>query len=269
MEQEVSFALCTRGSAEMVVNGTVCAIASGSLILRTPLFFYMETSRSDDYEECAMSTALEDVQSLIAPYSSQMFAGNVHFVPCLNTDKEQMDYLRQKIDIDRRRVASLDALPQLQRSLAQAIILRERQTMFMEVIMLFLQNQPAVPVKRSRQEALFQDFIVALVNSYVEHRDVAWYADSASLSVRHFSFMIRRHSGRTPMEWITLVTLTHAKRLLSQPGVQVKEVADLLGFPEQFTFRKYFKQHTGVSPSEFQRRGERNLPSLISCGTIG
>ena len=256
MEQEVSFALCTRGSAEMVVNGTVCAIASGSLILRTPLFFYMETSRSDDYEECAMSTALEDVQSLIAPYSSQMFAGNAHFVPCLNADKEQMDYIQQKIDIDRRSVASLDALPQLQRSLAQAIILRERQTLFMEVIMLFLQNQPAVPAKRSRQEALFQDFIVALVNSYVEHRDVAWYADRASLSGRHFSFMIRRHSGRTPMEWITLVTLTHAKRLLSQPGVQVKEVADQLGFPEQFTFRKYFKQHTGMSPSEFQRRGE-------------
>ena len=124
-----------------------------------------------------------------------------------------------------------------------------------EIIMLFLQNQPTVPAKRSRQEALFQDFIVALVNSYVKHRDVAWYADSASLSVRHFSFMIRRHSGRTPMEWITLVTLTHAKRLLSQPGVQVKEVADLLGFPEQFTFRKYFKQHAGLSPREFQKRG--------------
>ena len=259
MEQEVSFALCTRGSAEMVVNGMVCCIAPGSLILRTPLFFYMETSRSDDYEECTMSTALEDVQSLIAPYTSRMFAGNVHFVPCLNADREQMDYIRQKIGIDRHRVASLDALPQLQRSLAQAIILRERQTLFMEVIMLFLQSQPAVPAKRSRQEALFQDFIVTLVNSYVEHRDVAWYADRASLSVRHFSFMIRRHSGRTPMEWITLVTLTHAKRLLSQPGVQVKEVADQLGFPEQFTFRKYFKQHAGLSPREFQKRGDMHV----------
>ena len=253
MEQEVSFALCTRGSAEMVVNGTVCCIAPGSLILRTPLFFYMETSRSDDYEECTMSTALEDVQSLIAPYTSRMFAGNVHFVPCLNADREQMDYIRQKIGIDRHRVASLDALPQLQRSLAQAIILRERQTLFMEVIMLFLQRQPPVPAKRSRLEALFQDFIVTLVNSYVEHRDVAWYAGQAGLSVRHFSFMIHRHSGHTPMEWIVFVTIAHAKRLLSKPGVQVKDVADQLGFPEQFTFRKYFKQHAGLSPREFQK----------------
>ena len=56
------------------------------------------------------------------------------------------------------------------------------------------------------------------------------------------------------MEWIIIVTITHAKRLLSQPGVQVKEVADQLGFPEQFTFRKYFKVHTGMSPTEYLNR---------------
>lgn len=38
-----------------------------------------------------------------------------------------------------------------------------------------------------------------------------------------------------------------------QPDLQIKEVAERLGFPEQFTFRKYFKTHTGVSPSEYRR----------------
>jgi len=33
----------------------------------------------------------------------------------------------------------------------------------------------------------------------------------------------------------------------------VKEVADRLGFPEQFTFRKYFKTHTGISPTEYRK----------------
>jgi AraC-like DNA-binding protein len=35
--------------------------------------------------------------------------------------------------------------------------------------------------------------------------------------------------------------------------MQVKDVAAQLGFPEQFTFRKYFKTHTGMSPTEYQR----------------
>ena len=30
-------------------------------------------------------------------------------------------------------------------------------------------------------------------------------------------------------------------------------VAYELGFPEQFTFRKYFKSHTGQSPTEYQQ----------------
>ena len=55
------------------------------------------------------------------------------------------------------------------------------------------------------------------------------------------------------MEWINMVTINQAKNLLRQRNILVKEVADELGFPEQFTFRKYFKVHTGMSPTEFQR----------------
>ena len=43
--------------------------------------------------------------------------------------------------------------------------------------------------------------------------------------------------------------------MLHIPGIQVKDVADSLGFPEQFTFRKYFKTHTGMSPTEFRKGG--------------
>ena len=51
-----------------------------------------------------------------------------------------------------------------------------------------------------------------------------------------------------------MVTINHAKNLLRQPNVLIKQVADELGFPEQFTFRKYFKQHTGMSPRAFRER---------------
>ena len=43
------------------------------------------------------------------------------------------------------------------------------------------------------------------------------------------------------------------KYLLRQPDILVKQVADELGFPEQFTFRKYFKSHTGQYPTEYQQ----------------
>lgn len=66
---------------------------------------------------------------------------------------------------------------------------------------------------------------------------------------------MKRESGYTPMEWINMVTINQAKNLLRQADIQVKRVADEFGSPEQFTFRKYFKAHTGMSPTEFRNGG--------------
>ena len=54
-----------------------------------------------------------------------------------------------------------------------------------------------------------------------------------------------------------MVTINQAKTLLRQPDILVKQVADELGFPEQFTFRKYFKAHTGMSPMEYKEKGKQ------------
>ncbi len=56
------------------------------------------------------------------------------------------------------------------------------------------------------------------------------------------------------MEWITTYTIGQAKHLLSQTDLSIKEIAEQLGFPEQFAFRKYFKRVVGVSPSEYRKR---------------
>ena len=50
------------------------------------------------------------------------------------------------------------------------------------------------------------------------------------------------------------VTINQAKKLLQQRDKSIKEVARVLYFPEQFTFRKYFKEHTGMSPTEYKKR---------------
>lgn len=97
-------------------------------------------------------------------------------------------------------------------------------------------------------------FLLSLNKEYMQHRTVKNYADKQGLSPRHFADVIKQESGYTPMEWINMVTINQAKNLLRQPKIMVKQVADELGFPEQFTFRKYFKAHTGMSPSEYQSR---------------
>ena len=252
MEQNIGFSLCVEGHSEVLAGGRVYHIEPGTLLLKIPVFSYVELSRSNDYEECGTQVEVEQMQPLLAQYTSQFVAENGQFSLAIGLDEEQCTHFVQAIGS----VTPIGEVPGHLRPLAETIALRQRQNLVMEAVLILLQ-QPGNQWQPGRQEKLFVDFMLALAQNYVQHRDVAWYAERAHLTQRHFSYSIRSHSGHTPMEWIIIITIAHAKRLLSQPDIQVKEVADQLGFPEQFTFRKYFKQHTGTSPSEYQKKDKQ------------
>ena len=67
-------------------------------------------------------------------------------------------------------------------------------------------------------------------------------------------FNVKDKTGKTPSEWIADMTIVNAKLLLEQSGMSIKEIAAELNFPEQFTFRKFFKLHVGVPPKEYRLR---------------
>ena len=60
-------------------------------------------------------------------------------------------------------------------------------------------------------------------------------------------------SGIGASEWIARYVIIQAKHLLSHhPNVTVQQISDRLGFSEQASFARYFKKHTGVTPTEYR-----------------
>ena len=112
-----------------------------------------------------------------------------------------------------------------------------RLQVILEVMYEMAANKRPVCKKVSRAEQVFIGFMQSLGLHFAERYPVSRYADEAHLSVRHFSSLIRSYTGQKPMEWITTYTIGQAKHLLSQTELSVKEIAERLGFPEQFTFR--------------------------------
>ena len=49
--------------------------------------------------------------------------------------------------------------------------------------------------------------------------------------------------------------ILEANALLKYSGMSIQEIAYHLNFSTQSFFGKYFKQHTGTSPSRYKRRG--------------
>lgn len=50
-----------------------------------------------------------------------------------------------------------------------------------------------------------------------------------------------------------IFTVAKAKNLLENTKMSIKEIAMELHFPEQFSFRKYFKQHVGIPPKQYRK----------------
>ena len=95
-------------------------------------------------------------------------------------------------------------------------------------------------------------FLFLLNQHYQTERSVGYYASQANLSPSHFTRIVKKNTGKTPSEWIATITIFNAQLLLRQTNKSIKEIATELHFPEQFTFRKFFKLHVGLSPKDYR-----------------
>lgn len=98
----------------------------------------------------------------------------------------------------------------------------------------------------------FQRFLDLLHTVDVKHRTVEWYANELCISPKYLSSLCKKHSGRTANEWITEHVLEDIRYYLKQTDYSIKQICDLLGFPNPSFFGKYVKEHFGQTPVYFR-----------------
>ena len=111
-------------------------------------------------------------------------------------------------------------------------------------------NQP----QPGRSEVIFESFMQLLEEHGRRERNVRFYAEQLGLTPKYFSAAVKEVSGKTAARWIDEAVILEAKRLLQDSGLPIREIARELNFPTQSFFGKYFKQHTGDSPSRYKRK---------------
>jgi AraC-like DNA-binding protein len=83
---------------------------------------------------------------------------------------------------------------------------------------------------------------------------VADLASLANLSPAHFAVVFKEHTGSSPRDYLHLLRMHRATEWLIHTRWPLKEIADRLGYRDQFHFSRKFKSFTGLPPSRFRER---------------
>lgn len=76
-------------------------------------------------------------------------------------------------------------------------------------------------------------------------------AAMCGISTSHFRRLFKSFTGRSPVRYKNWVVMKRACSMLSSGAMNVGEIADVLGFPDIYTFSQAFKKEIGVSPKQY------------------
>lgn len=132
-------------------------------------------------------------------------------------------------------------------------------TLSYEVSNIYRKNKAFQRPKITRKEHLVIQFLQALQLHFRNERSVQFYADLLFITRKHLTKIVKELIGRTPCEIIDGAVIFEAKLLLSNPALNISDVAQNLQFTDQSVFGKYFKKHFGISPSAFRNTEKKSV----------
>lgn len=104
----------------------------------------------------------------------------------------------------------------------------------------------------ARSQTVFDSFLKLVAEHHCRERNVSFYADKLCLTPKYLSKLVKTVSGRSAPDWIDSFVILEAKNMLKYSEMPIKEIVFHLHFPNQSVFYKFFKSHTGMTPSEYR-----------------
>ena len=89
-------------------------------------------------------------------------------------------------------------------------------------------------------------------NDIITIPNIGYFANKASLTTGYFSNLIKKETGLSPKDLISLQLIDEAKRRLVETNQDISVIAYSLGFDYPAHFSRLFKKVTGFTPKEYR-----------------
>lgn len=240
--------LCTKGEFRFTIDTQEYSATKNNVIIISDRHVVENYHTSDDAEGMLIMLSVgffyETVSNVSDISTLFLFSRNNHVV---SLSQKEADIFKSYCDMLKSKIADTDN--QFRRELSRTLIL----AMFYDMSNVIYRVQTKNDKKQNRADAIFTKFILLVEENYKTERRVGWYAEQLCITPKYLSETVKHVSRRTPNEWIDRYVTLEIRILLRNSTKSIKEIATDMCFPNQSFLGKYFKEHVGMSPSEYRK----------------
>ena len=245
---------CMDGEMEVSINLDTYHVTRNQLVICIPGNI-MRVNRQTETGTCMVLAASSDFMSSMKMDFNALFKDilNILSSPCINLEDNETWLFNRYVSLGRELIGwgdpSLDkreALGSLISSFFYA--LGSSLTRRLDEI----RKEDGFIGPASRSKLIFDQFIHLVNNHHAEYRCVDFYARKLNLTPKYLSKVVKQVSGRSAPDWIDSYVILEAKNMLRYSDMPIKQIMFNLNFDNHSVFYKYFKSHTGMTPTEYR-----------------
>lgn len=241
-------ALCTEGEATYTLDTQEMRIQKNDVLLILDRHVVSNFTASKDLKALCIIISVkfffESIRNVGDVSSLLLLSRNF---PVIKLAQEETETFQSYFYLLKTKAA--DKQNKFRRKLVSTLIL----AMFYDLSNVVQRMLNTDSLRQTRAEIIFTKFIKLLEGNFKQERRVGWYAEQLCITPKYLSETIKNVSRRTPNEWIDNYVTIEMRIQLRNSTKSIKEIAEEMNFANQSFLGKYFKEHVGISPSEYRK----------------
>ena len=221
------------GCGTLTINDSPYLVTKGKIFLIKPQSMIDLSDLTKEFRFYKIAfTAFQLKQGALSLYLGPIFSEEVEYTLYPNTrfirlteDLPNLDYLKQ-------------------------------QGALYELLNLLFEHQLHMNYQLTMTKAVGET-INYIYSYYQQPLTVKKLAELALIAQWQYSTIFQTLTGKKPLDYITDLRLTKAKELLLQTNEPLKDIAQRVGFEDEYYFNRRFRQVVGIPPKQFARQSKQ------------